>query len=133
MPAGDFTSRRHFFLGRQNPLLEGALFQGAEVSGRVPAEGGGQGPGVVALFQAGSGFAPFDRIDRRQVLGADWGETGQRGGEDADGAAHDQTWRDWGGGAPISLRPVVRRSWWRWAPKNCSRSLLVGGRPGTSR
>jgi hypothetical protein len=31
------------------------------------------------------------------------------------------------------LRPVVRRSWWRWAPKNCSRSLLVGGRPGTRR
>ena len=91
--------------------MEGALFEGGEVSGRVPAEAGAQDPGVVALFQAGSGFAPFDRIDRRQVLGADWGEAGQRGGEDADGAAHDQAGRDWGGGAPISLRPVVRRSW----------------------
>src|SRR3954464_10029225 len=32
-----------------------------------------------------------------------------------------------------TLRPVVRRSWWRWAPKNCSRSLLVADRPGTRR
>src|SRR5512145_3293549 len=32
-----------------------------------------------------------------------------------------------------TLRPVVRRSWWRWAPKNASRSLLVGGKPGTRR
>ena len=100
-------------LRRQSQLLEGALFEGGEVGGRIAAEAGAQDPGVVALFQAGSGFAPFDRIDRRQVLGADWGEAGQRRGEDADGAAHDQAGRDWGGGAPISLRPVVRRSWWR--------------------
>jgi hypothetical protein len=79
-------------LRRQSQLLEGALFEGDEVGGRVPAEAGAQDPGVVALFQAGSGFAPFDRIDRRQVLGADWGEAGQRRGEDADGAAHDQAW-----------------------------------------
>ena len=91
--------------------MEGALFEGAEVGGRVPAEAGAQDPGVVALFQAGSGFAPFGKIDGREVVGADRGKAGQRGGEDADGAAHDQAGRDWGGGAPISLRPVVRRSW----------------------
>src|SRR4051794_27049995 len=96
-------------LRRQSLLSEGLLFKFCEVCRRIAAEAGAQDPGVVALFQAGSGFAPFDRIDRRQVLGADWGETGQRGGEDADGAAHDQTWRDWGGSAPISSRPVVRR------------------------
>src|SRR3954468_3695485 len=92
-------------LRRKNQLLEGALFEGGEVGGRVPAEAGAQDPGVVALFQAGSGFAPFDRIDRRQVLGADWGEAGQRGGEDADGAAHDQAWRgDFAaGGAPLMV------------------------------
>src|SRR5688500_18333813 len=118
-------------LGRQSLLLEGALFEIREVCRRIAAEAGAQDPGVVALFQAGSGLAPLDQIDRREILGADWGEAGQRGG--ADGAAHDQAWRDWGGGAPISLRPVVRRSWWRWAPKTCSRSLLVGGRPGTRR
>src|SRR3954466_14442005 len=82
-----------FFLGRQSQLLEGALFEGGEVGGRIPAEAGAQDPGVVALFQAGSGFAPFGKIDGREVLGADWGEAGQRGGEDADGAAHDQAWR----------------------------------------
>jgi hypothetical protein len=69
--------------------LEGALFKGGEVGGGIPAEAGTQDPGVVALLQAGSGFAPFDKIDGRQVLGADWGDAGQRGGEDADGAAHD--------------------------------------------
>src|SRR3954454_12218380 len=92
-------------LGRQSQLLEGALFEGGEVGGRVPAEAGAQDPGVVALFQAGSGFAPFDRIDRRQVLGADWSEAGQRRGEDADGAAHDQAWRgDFAaGGAPLMV------------------------------
>src|SRR3954466_3674204 len=95
-------------LGRQSLLLEGALFEGGEVGGRIAAEAGAQDPGVVALFQAGSGFAPFGKIDGREVLGADWGEAGQRRGEDADadGAAHDQAWREWGGGAPFSLRPV---------------------------
>ena len=92
-------------LRRQSQLLEGALFEGGEVSGRIPAEAGAQDPGVVALFQAGSGFAPFDQIDRRQVLGADRGEAGQRGGEDADGAAHDQTGRGdlAAGGAPLMV------------------------------
>src|SRR5690349_3453357 len=80
-------------LRRQSQLLEGALFEGGEVGGRIAAEAGAQDPGVVALFQAGSGFAPFGKIDGREVLGADWGEAGQRGGEDADGAAHDQAWR----------------------------------------
>src|SRR6187431_1913526 len=96
-PRSPFSRRlrpwRPFFLRRQSQLLEGALFEGAEVGGRVPAEAGAQDPGVVALFQAGSGFAPFGKIDRRQVLGADWGEAGQRRGEDADGAAHDQAGR----------------------------------------
>src|SRR3954470_7822876 len=103
--ANQIHSLFFFFLGRQSQLLEGALFEGAEVSGRVPAEAGAQDPGVVALFQAGSGFAPFDRIDRRQVLSADWGEAGQCGGEDADGAAHDQAWRgDFAaGGAPLMV------------------------------
>src|SRR3954453_13648347 len=100
-------------LRRQSLLSEGLLFEFCEVCRRIAAEAGAQDPGVEALFQAGSGFAPFDRIDRPQGLGADWGEAGQRRGEDADGAAHDQAGRDWGGGAPISLRPVVRRSWWR--------------------
>src|SRR3954451_451631 len=81
-----------FFLWRQSQLLEGTLFEFCEVCRRIAAEAGAQDPGVEALFQAGSGFAPFDRIDRRQVLGADWGEAGQRRGEDADGAAHDQAW-----------------------------------------
>src|SRR3954467_6438425 len=58
---------RLFFLGRQSLLLEGALFEGGEVGGRIPAEAGAQDPGVVALFQTTSGFAPFDKIDRRQV------------------------------------------------------------------
>jgi hypothetical protein len=74
-------------------LLEGALFEVGEVCRRIPAEAGAQDPGVMALFQAGSGFAPFDQIDRRQILGADWGEAGQRRGEDADGASHDQAGR----------------------------------------
>jgi hypothetical protein len=103
-------------------LSKGALFEIREVCRRIAAEAGAQDPGVVALFQAGSGFAPFDQIDRREVLGADWGETCQRRGED--GAAHDQTWRG---------DLAAGRSWWRWAPKNCSRSLLVGGKPGTRR
>src|SRR3954468_1607816 len=92
-------------LGRQSLLLEGALFEGGEVGGRIAAEAGAQDPGVVALFQAGSGIAPFGKIDRRQVLGADWGEAGQRRGEDADGAAHDQAWRgDFAaGGAPLMV------------------------------
>jgi len=77
-------------LGRQSLLSEGLLFEFCEVCRRIAAEAGAQDPGVVALFQAGSGFAPFGKIDRRQVLGADWGEAGQRGGED--GAAHDQAW-----------------------------------------
>jgi len=86
-------------------LLEGALFEVCEVRRRIAAEAGAQDPGVVALFQAGSGFAPFDQIDRRQILGADWGEAGQRGGKDADGAAHDQTWRGdlAAGGAPLMV------------------------------
>src|SRR3954451_23542138 len=83
---------RPFFLRRQSLLSEGLLFKFCEVCRRIAAEAGAQDPGVEALFQAGSGFAPFDRIDRRQVLGADWGEAGQRRGEDADGAAHDQAW-----------------------------------------
>ena len=74
-------------------LSEGLLFEVGEVCRRIATEAGAQDPGVEALFQAGSGFAPFDQIDRRQVLGADWGETCQRRGEDADGAAHDQAWR----------------------------------------
>jgi hypothetical protein len=98
-----------FFLGRQSLLSEGLLFEVGEVCRRIAAEAGAQDRGVVALFQAGSGFAPFGKIDGREVLSADRGKAGQRGGED--GAAHDQAWRDWGGGAPISLRPVVRRSW----------------------
>ena len=86
-------------------LLEGALFEVGEVGGRIAAEAGAQDPGVVALFQAASGFAPFDQIDRRQVLGADRGEAGQRGGEDADGAAHDQAGRGdlAAGGAPLMV------------------------------
>ena len=72
-------------------LSKGGLFEIREVCRRIAAEAGAQDPGVVALFQAGSGFAPFDQIDRRQILGADWSEAGQRCGEDADGAAHDQT------------------------------------------
>src|SRR3954447_494451 len=66
-PQAPFRRRRRparpFFLRRQSQLLEGALFEGGEVGGRIPAEAGAQDPGVVALFQAGSGFAPFDRID----------------------------------------------------------------------
>src|SRR5688500_4445718 len=46
-------------LGWQSLLLEGALFEVSEVCRRIPAEAGAQAPGVVALFQAGSGFAPF--------------------------------------------------------------------------
>src|SRR3954471_9538182 len=60
-------------------------------------------------FQALSGLPPSRHIDGGQIGGGDRGQAGQRGGED--GAAHDQAGRDWGGGAPISLRPVVRRSW----------------------
>ena len=78
-------------LRRQSQLLEGALFEGDEVGGRIAAEAGAQDPGVVARFQAGSGFAPFDKIDRGEVLGAERSDAGQRGGEDADGTTHDQT------------------------------------------
>src|SRR3954466_3913113 len=80
-------------LGRQSLLLEGALFEGGEVGGRIAAEAGAQDPGVVALFQAGSGFSPFGKIDGCEVLGADRSKAGQRGGEDADGATHDQAGR----------------------------------------
>ena len=80
-----------FFLRRQSQLLEGALFEGGEVCRRIAAEAGAQDPGLVALFQAGSGFAPFDKIDRGEVLGAERSDAGQRGGEDADGTTHDQT------------------------------------------
>src|SRR4051794_2988621 len=90
-------------LRRQSLLSEGLLFKFCEVCRRIAAEAGAQDPGVEALFQAGSGFAPFDRIDRRQVLGANWGEAGQRRGED--GAAHDQAGRgDFAaGGAPLMV------------------------------
>jgi hypothetical protein len=94
-----------FFLWWKSQLLEGTLFEGGEVCCRIAAEAGAQDPGVEALFQAGSDLAPFDRIDRRQVLGADWAKAGQRRGEDADGAAHDQALGE------ATLRPVVRRSW----------------------
>src|SRR3954447_14665732 len=80
-------------VGRQSLVLEGALFEGGEVDCRIPAEAGAQGPGVVALFQATSGFAPFHKIDRRQVRGRDRGKAGQRGGEDAYGTAHNQARR----------------------------------------
>src|SRR3954469_11106871 len=96
-PQAPFRRRRRparpFFLGRQSLLADGALFEFCEVCRRIAAEAGAQDPGVVALFQAGSGFAPFGKIDGREVVGADRGEAGQRGGEDADGAAHDQAWR----------------------------------------
>ena len=72
-------------------LLDGTLFEGGEVCGGIPAASGAHDPGVVALFQPASGFAPFGQIDRRQVLGADRSDAGQGGGEDADGATHDQT------------------------------------------
>src|SRR4051812_41877268 len=78
-------------LGRQSLLLDGPLFEGGKVGGGVPAESRAQDPGVLALSQPGSGFAPFCQIDRRQVLGADRGEACQRCGDDADGATHDQT------------------------------------------
>src|SRR3954452_13188081 len=92
-------------LGRQSLLLEGALFEGGEVGCRIPAEAGAQDPGVVALFQATSGFAPFDKIDRRQVRGRDRGKAGQRGGEDAYGTAHNQARRRdlASGGAPLMV------------------------------
>src|SRR4029453_18108107 len=83
-------------LGRQSLLSEGLLFEVGEVCRRIAAEAGAQDPGVVALFQPTSGFAPFGKIDGREVLSADRGEAGQRRGEDADGAAHDQAGRDWG-------------------------------------
>src|SRR3954451_6565689 len=86
-------TRAAFFLGWQSLLLEGALFEGGEVGGRIAAEAGAQDPGVVALFQAGSGFSPFGKIDGCEVLGADRSKAGQRGGEDADGATHDQAGR----------------------------------------
>ena len=78
-------------LGRQSLLSEGLLFEFCEVCRRIAAEAGAQDPGLVALFQAGSGFAPFDKIDRGEVLGAERSDAGQRGGEDADGTTHDQT------------------------------------------
>ena len=78
-------------LGRQSLLSEGLLFEVGEVCRRITTEAGAQDPGVVALFQAGSGFSPFGKIDGREVLSADRGKAGQRGGEDADGAAYDQT------------------------------------------
>src|SRR4051812_42391392 len=91
---------RPFFLRRQSQLLEGALFEGGEVGGRIPAEAGAQDPGVVALFQAGSGFAPFGKIDGREVLGADWGEAGPGGGGGGGGGAARPGWGGgpWGGG-----------------------------------
>ena len=60
---------------------------------------------MVALFQPTSGFPPFGKIDRREVLGADRGKAGQRGGEGTDGAAHDQAWRGnlAAGGAPLMV------------------------------
>src|SRR6187431_1946753 len=73
---------RPFFLGRQSLLSEGLLFEVGEVCRRIAAEAGAQDPGVVALFQPTSGFSPFGKIDGREVLSADWGEAGQRGGED---------------------------------------------------
>src|SRR3954463_11299072 len=44
---------RSFFLGRQSQLLEGALFEGDEVGGRVPAEAGPWRGGAVS---SGLGF-----------------------------------------------------------------------------
>ena len=81
------------------------MFEVGEVCRRIAAEAGAQDPGVVALFQAGSGFSPFGKIDGREVLSADRGKAGQRGGEDADGAAHDQAWRGdlAAGGAPLMV------------------------------
>ena len=92
-------------LGWQSLLLEGSAFEVSEVGGRIAAEAGPQDPGVEPLFQAASGFPPCGDIDRREILGADWGEAGQRGGEDADGAAHDQAGRgDFAaGGAPLMV------------------------------
>src|SRR4051794_41621429 len=93
-----------FFLGRQSLLSEGLLFEVGEVCRRIAAEAGAQDPGVVALFQAGSGFSPFGKIDGREVLSADWGEAGQCGGGEADRAAPDP-----GGGRDFSARgaPVL--------------------------
>ena len=100
----DFLNRSQLKkLGRQSLRSEGLLFEFCEVCRRIAAEAGAHDPGVEALFQPTSGFAPFDRIDRRQVLGADRGKAGQRRGED--GAAHDQAGRgDFAaGGAPLMV------------------------------
>src|SRR4051812_30450700 len=87
---------------------------------------------MVALFQAGSGFAPFGKIDGREVLDADWGEAGQRRGEDADRDAHDQTGGGAlaAGGAPPMGGPSARELlpvvvWWREAG-----NLQVGEQAG---
>src|SRR3954470_12434875 len=60
---------------------------------------------MVALFQAGSGFAPFGKINGREVVGTDRGKAGQRGGEDTHRAAHDQARRGdlAAGGAPLMV------------------------------
>jgi hypothetical protein len=80
-------------LGWPSLLLEGSAFEVSEVGGRIAAEAGPQDPGVEPLFQAASGFPPCGGIDRRQIRGGDRGQTGERGGEDADRAAHDQARR----------------------------------------
>src|SRR3954462_15442451 len=60
---------------------------------------------MVALFQAGSGFAPFGKINGREVVGTDRGKAGQRGGEDTHRAADDQARRGdlAAGGAPLMV------------------------------
>jgi hypothetical protein len=92
-------------LGRQSLLLEGALFEVGQIGDRVAAEARAQDPGMVAPFQALSGLPPSRHIDGGQIGGGDRGQAGQRGGEDAHRAAHDQAGRGdlAAGGSPLMV------------------------------
>ncbi len=113
-----------FFLGRQSWLAE-ELFEPAEVGGGIAAEPRPQHPGVPTALEAGAHLAPARPIDTGQIAGVPAAQPGgQTGGEPHRAAQH---------GAELSaLRPVARRSWRRYEPNSCSRSLSVRGRSATA-
>ena len=94
-----------FFLRRQSLLLEGALFEVGQIGGWIASEARAQDSGVVALSQALACALPGPDIDSGQIGGADRGQAGERGGEEAHRAAHDQAGRGdlAAGGAPLMV------------------------------
>jgi transcriptional regulator with XRE-family HTH domain len=80
-----------FFLGRQN-VLEQLVFEIGEVGGGVAAEAVLRAPGGVALVEGGAQGPPLLEVAGLEVDGGDRPGARDDGGDQPDGAAHDEGW-----------------------------------------